>query len=145
MATHPSSSNEQQAAGIALVNALSHYLGVPLESKVLELGGDCTVQIDGYSDEPPVICEAYAHIGKLRGSQPDKVMSDALKLLFCEKLLHRKFRKISVFADEKARQYFTGFSWLARCLREHDIEVIVLQLDPASLNDIKRAQERQCR
>src|SRR4030042_3114559 len=134
MTRHPSSSNEQQAAGIALVIALSQHLGVPLESKVLDLGRDCTVQIDGYSDEPPVICEAYAHIGKLRGSQPDKVMSDALKLLFCEKLLHRKFRKILVFADDNAKHYFSGVKWQASCLREHSIEVIALRL-PAPLLD----------
>ena len=145
MAPHPSSSNEQQAAGIALVNALSHYLGIPLESKVLELGGDCTVQIDGYSDEPPVICEAWAHIGKLRGSQPDKVMADAFKLLFCEKLLSKKFRKILLFADDNVKQYFSGVNWQAKCLREHNIEVIALRLPAALLNKIEKAQERQYR
>jgi hypothetical protein len=145
MAPHPSSSNEQQAAGIALVNAFSHYLGVPLESKVLELGGDCTVQIDGYSDEPPVICEAWAHIGKLRGSQPDKVMADAFKLLFCEKLLRKKFRKILVFADDDVKQYFSSAKWQAKCLRKHNIEVITLRLPAALLNKIARAQERQYR
>jgi len=145
LVAHPSSSDEQQAAGIALVNALSRHLGVPVESKVLELGGDCTLQIDGYSGRPPVICEAWAHIGKLRGSQPDKVMSDAFKLLFCEKLLRRKFRKILVFADEKAKQYFAGTSWLATCLREYGIEIVTLQLHPVLLSKIERAQERQCR
>ena len=128
-----------------MVNALSHHLGVPLESRVLELDGHCTVQLDGYSDDPPVICQAWAHIGKPRGSQPDKVMSDAFKLLFCEKLLRRKFRKILVFADEKAKQYFAGTSWLASCLREYGVEIVTLQLHPVLLSKIERAQERQYR
>jgi hypothetical protein len=145
MAAHPSSSSEQQAVGIALVNALSHYLGVSLKSKVLELARDCTVQIDGYSDEPPVMCEAWAHIGIPKGSQPDKVMADAFKLLFCEKLLRKKFRKILVFADDKVKQYFSGVNWHANCLREHNIEVITLRLPAASLNRIEKAQERQYR
>jgi hypothetical protein len=145
MVLHPSSSNEQQEAGIVLVNALSDHLGIPLESKVLELGGDCTVQIDGYSDEPPVICEAWAHIGKPKGSQPDKVMADAFKLLFCEKCLCKKFRKILLFSDEVVRKHFSGSKWQAECLREHNIEVIALQLPVALLNKIKKAQERQYR
>ncbi len=145
MAPHPSSSNEQQAAGIALVNALSDHLGIALESKVLQLGDDCTIQIDGYSDEPPVVCEAWAHIGKLRGSQPDKVMADAFKLLFCEKLLRKKFRKILLFADDNAKRYFSGVNWQAKCLREHNIEVIALRLPAALLNKIAKAQERQYR
>jgi len=145
MVPHPSSSNEQQAAGIALVNALSDHLGIPLESKVLELGGHCIIQIDGYSDEPPVICEAWAHIGKPKGSQPDKVMADAFKLLFCEKHLCKKFRKILLFSDEVVRQYFSGKKWQAECLREHNIEVIALRLPVALLNKIEKAQERQYR
>jgi len=145
MGLHPSNSDEQQVAGIALVNALSRYLGIPLESKVLELGADTTVQIDGYSDEPPVMCEAWAHIGRPRGSQPDKVMSDAFKLLFCERLLHKKFRKILVFADDKVKQYFSGVNWQANCLREHHIEVITLRLPAALLNKVEKAQERQHR
>jgi hypothetical protein len=145
MVPHPSSSNEQRAAGIALVNALSDHLGITLESKVLELGGNCTIQIDGYSDEPPVICEAWAHIGKPKGSQPDKVMTDALKLLFCEKRLCKKFKKILLFSDEVAQHYFSGKSWQAESLREYDIEIITLQLPVARLNKIKKAQERQYR
>lgn len=145
MVPHPSSSNEQQAAGVVLVNALSDHLGIPLESKVLELGGDCTIQIDGYSDEPSVICEAWVHVGKPKGSQPDKVMADAFKLLFCEKRLCKKFRKILLFSDEVVLQYFSGNKWQAECLRERNIEVMALPLSVALLNKIEKAQERQYR
>ena len=145
MVPHPSSSNEQQAVGIALVNALSDHLGIPLESKVLELGGDCSIQIDGYSDEPPVICEAWAHIGKPKGSQPDKVMADAFKLLFCEKYLCKKFRKILLFSDDIVRQYFSGKKWQAECLREYNIELRTVRLPDDLLQKVKMAQRRQRR
>lgn len=145
MGLHPSSSNEQQAAEIALVKALSAHLDIPLVSKVLELGSDCAMQIDGYSDEPPVICEVWAHIGKPKGSQPAKVMADAFKLLFCEKRLCKKFRKILLFSDEVVQQHFSGKKWQAECLREHNIEVIALQLPVTLLNKIEKAQKRQYR
>jgi hypothetical protein len=145
MVSHSSSSNEQQAAEIALVSALSDHLGIPLESKVLKLGGDCTIQIDGYSAEPPVICEAWAHIGKPKGSQPDKVMADAFKLLFCEKHLCKKFRKILLFSDDIVRQYFSGKKWQAECLREFNIELWVIRLPDDLLQNVEMAQRRQYR
>ncbi len=143
MASHPSASDEQQEAGVVLVNALSHNLGVALESKSLELKDGCWVQIDGYSCEPPIICEAWAHIGKPRGGQLDKVMSDALKLVFCEQQLGQKFKKILLFSDEVVGDYFSGGNWQARCLKEHGIEVIVLPLPGTLFKRVKDAQRRQ--
>ena len=144
MQTHPSNSNEQQEAGIALVNALSIYLHITLENKTLELSG-CTVQVDGYSDEPPVMCEAWAHIGKPKGSQPDKVIADAMKLLFCEKRLNKKFRKILLFSDEDAKNFFVGVKWQAAALRENGIELMTLDISNEILAKVKNAQERQRR
>ena len=144
MADHPSRSDEQRQAGAALVEALATYLGIPLQDKLLELDG-CSAQVDGYSEEPPVLCEAWAHVGKPKGSQPDKVMSDALKLLFCEGRLQRKFRKILLFSDESAQQYFTGGSWMAECLRAHEIETITLQLPSGLKAEVENAQRRQRR
>jgi hypothetical protein len=72
-------------------------------------------------------------------------MADAFKLLFCEKLLRKKFRKILLFADDNVRQYFSGVNWQPNCLREHNIEVITLRLPAALLNKVAKAQERQHR
>ena len=85
MTAHPSNSSAQKEAGKALIEALSSSLGVALKEKRLELGDDCIVEVDGYSDEPPTLCEAWVHYGSPRGSQFDKIMTDAFKLVFIEK------------------------------------------------------------
>ena len=145
MVSHPSASNEQQEAGVVLVSALADHLRIALDSKVLKFSDGCAVQIDGYSDDPPVLCEAWAHIGKPKGSQPDKVMSDLVKLLFCEERLGKKFRKILLFSDEVVSQHFSGNSWQAMCLRDHGIELMALPLPVDLLNKVSKAQERQHR
>jgi hypothetical protein len=142
---HPSSSNAQQEAESALVRALSSQLNIPLRRKVLELMGGCTVELDGYSENPSILCEAWSHIGKPRGSQPDKVMTDALKLVFCENRLNRKCRKILLFADEVAKKHFDGKSWQAECLREYEIELRVVQLPDDLQRNVESAQRRQRR
>jgi len=145
MASHPSSSNEQQKLGVLLVEALSNQLQISLEGKEIKFGDGCLVQIDGYSDDPPIICEAWAHVGKPKGSQPDKVMSDTIKMIFCEKRLGKKFRKILAFSDDVASRHFIGQSWQAAFLRENDIELVVLPLPSYLLNQVKEAQRRQYR
>jgi hypothetical protein len=143
MSNHPSRSSEQQQSGGSLVHLLSRELGVQLRSAILPLHDGCTVQIDGFSKARRLMCEAWSHMGRPRGSQPDKVMSDALKLIFCEKSLGGSFRKILVFADEAAAKPFIGNSWQAACLRQQGIEVQVLALPDDLVKQISDAQNRQ--
>lgn len=143
MPGHPSDSSEQQKAGFLLVDSVSKKLGVRLKTTRLELGQGCTVELDGYSEVPPILCEVWAHLGVPRGSQPDKIMSDALKLLFCERSLATTFRKIIVFADQAAASPFIGNGWKAACLKQHGIEIIVLNLSGTPARKVKEAQERQ--
>ncbi|MFC1937577.1 hypothetical protein ACFLWY_03350 [Chloroflexota bacterium] len=145
MSLHPSRSDEQQEAGRALINVLSSYLGVPLRGERLDFGDGCTVEIDGYSDDPPIFCEAYAHFGRLKGGQPDKVMTDAFKLVLAEKLLGKTYRKILLFSDEAVEKHFMGKGWQAYCLRYHDIEVIVLPLPDELSKRVQGARRRQHR
>lgn len=72
-------------------------------------------------------------------------MTDAFKLVLCEKLLHKKFRKILLFADDNAKQYFSGIKWQAKCLREYEIEIVALPLPFGLLNKVEKAQKRQYR
>ena len=145
MGVHPSSSSEQREGGMALIHALSSSLGVALKEKRLELGGGCTVEVDGYSDEPPILCEAWVHYGKPRGSQFDKIMTDGFKLVFIEKRKGKIYKKILLFCDEDAQKPFTGGSWQAQCLRDYGIGVEVYRLPKELEQRIKKARKRQYR
>ena len=146
MVTHPSSSSEQKEGGRALIRALSSSLGVAIiKEQRLELGDGCTVEVDGYSDEPPILCEAWVHYGKPRGSQFDKIMTDAFKLVFIEKRKGKIYKKILLFCDEDARNPFTGGSWQAQCLRDYGIEAKVYRLPKELEQRVKKARKRQYR
>ena len=145
MVSPPSSSSEQKEGGKALISALSSSLEVPLKEKRLKLGDACIVEVDGYSNEPPILCEAWVHYGTPRGSQFDKTMTDAFKLLFVEKRKGKVYKKILLFCDEDAQKPFTGASWQAQCLRDYGIGTEVNPLPKELELRVKRAQERQYR
>ncbi len=146
MVVHPSSSGEQKEAGIELIRALSSSLGVAIKENVqLDLGNGCTVEVDGYSDEPPILCEAWAHYGKPRGGQPHKIMTDAFKLVFTEKCKGKTYQKILLFCEEDSRKSFIKGSWQAQCLRVYDIKTEVYSLPTELECRVKKAQKRQYR
>jgi len=144
MLHHPSDSSEQRKAEIALIAGLSKELGVPLQKRELDLT-TCAIQIDGYSENPPIMCEAWAHRGKPKGGQPHKVLTDAFKLLFADAVLGKIHRKILVFADEAARKPFVEHGWQAQCLKHFGFETYVVSLPKEQLERIEKAQERQRR
>jgi hypothetical protein len=144
MANHPSNSRVQQEIGKELVNSFSSKLGVKLEEeRELLLGSACKVVIDGYSKDPPIICEAWVHCGKPKGGQPSKIMEDALKLLFTEKCLKKEHTKILLFCDEHSRKYFTGKSWQAKCLLGCGIKTEVYPLTEEQEQRLKEAKKLQ--
>lgn len=146
MIRNPSDSAEQRRMGTKLVSAFSSYSKVLLQQeKTLACGGSCTVEVDGYSANPPILCEAWAHYGKIKGSNPYKVMTDALKLIFAEKYLGKKYRKILLFSNEDARKPFVGTSWKAQFLRDYGIETKVFPLSRRQSKEVTEAQKRQDR
>ena len=145
MSVHPSDSSEQRRAGEVLIQALSSQLGIQLKEKILAMSNDCLVEIDGYSENPPILCEAWVHYGKPRGAQYNKIMKDAFKMLFVEKDQGKKYKKILLFCDEDAQKLFTERSWQAQCLRLHDIETKIHSLPKERETRIKKVQKRQFR
>jgi len=144
MANHPSNSRVQQEIGKELVNTFFSKLGAPLEQeKVFPLGNGCKVVIDGYSKDPPILCEVWVHCGKPKGGQPSKIMEDALRLLFIEKCLGKEHRKILLFCDEDSRNHFTRKSWYAKCLLDYGIETEVYPLTEEQEQRVKEAKKLQ--
>ncbi len=78
-----SSSLEQQ--NIEKYKTLNKQEGLDLRPTKLKLDKNTEVWLDGYDERNSAICEIYAHIGKLKGSQPDKIASDFLKMILVQK------------------------------------------------------------
>lgn len=70
-----------------MVKALGKRIGADLRPRKLPLAEGSYLALDGVSDAPFVLCEAWAHIGGLRGAQPNKVLTDGFKLAFASTIL----------------------------------------------------------
>ena len=141
----PGISQEQQEAENWLIDRLSKQLGVCLAKKRLYPIGRSWLELDGYSENPLIVCEAWAHIGVPKSAQKNKVMADALKLLYVQYFLKEKVRCILLFGDEQAASHFQHNSWNAKCLESHGIEVKIIRFTPKLKNKVLKAQERQKR
>jgi len=137
-------SAEQRAAEKVLLAALSEKLGVVLlPIELTPPDGLWALQVDGACDS--VLCEIYAHLGKLKPAQEHKVLHDAAKLRYAERLLGAPRRKLLVFADPLAAAPFLDKRWKAQALVADGIEVIVLDLPPELREQVRLAQIRQYR
>ncbi|MDQ6990310.1 MAG: hypothetical protein Q9M11_01085 [Mariprofundaceae bacterium] len=117
--------------------------GLNLTSQKMKLSNGASVELDGYDEEENAVCEIYARIGKLKGSQPDKVASDFLKMLLVEKDRGLAMRKIFCFASNEASSHLAGRSWLAHAARDFNIEIKTIQVPKKIEDAIKHAQVRQ--
>lgn len=70
---------------------------------------------------------------------------DAFKLLFANALVEGVGKRILLFGDHRAAAHFEGKSWMAQCLRKHDIMIQVMELPSELRTKVLRAQERQYR
>ena len=140
-----SDSSEQRAAEPLMVATLSKQIGVTLKPRPVDLPDGHAPHVDGVCDSPFVLCEAWAHQGRPKGSQPKKVMTDALKLLYIERVLERPARKILLFSDTDAAAPFQGDGWSAHALRAFDIEIHVVAIPDDIATSIRDAQDRQYR
>jgi hypothetical protein len=109
----------------------------------LALNESSSVQLDGIDEKNQVVCEIYARIGRLKGSQPDKVASDLLKLCLIEQLRGSAWRKILCFASPEAAKIVLGKSWLAAAAKHFGVEVHVVALPENERELLLAAQARQ--
>ncbi|MBL1121396.1 MAG: hypothetical protein D8M26_00735 [Ignavibacteriae bacterium] len=142
---HPSDSSVQQLAHKEILKLINENHNLKLASQKVLLD-NTLFQVDGYSAEPPILCEIYSRIGKMKVAQHNKISKDILKKLLIEKLSYRQFKKIIAFADEEAAQPFSeGESWYSKLKEKFDIEVIIIQIPVELKSSILEAQKRQYR
>ena len=137
-------SAEQREAETEMLAALSFDLGVEFKPQRFKIE-KTWLQVDGVSKEPPILCEAFAHHGALKSAQTRKVIADAFKLLFVERLHKGSARKILLFADEQAAACCRGGSWYSAAFNELGVEVRVVAVTPEMREKVRAAQTRQYR
>ena len=138
-------STTQREAEAVILAALGKQIGVALVPTRIILADKARVEVDGVSNDPPVLCEAWAHQGAPKSAQRNKVLTDALKLAFVGSLREARPRLILAFSDAAAAQPFRGQSWYAHALRELSIEIVVVEIPDDLRERIRQAQVRQYR
>lgn len=142
---NPSDSTEQQLAHKEILSLLNAKYQLKLESRKV-LINDTLFQVDGYSENPPILCEIYSRIGKMKVAQHNKIGKDILKMLLIEKMQNKTFRKIIAFADEEAASSFSGGeSWYSKLKDHFNIEILVIDIPSKLKESLLIAQKRQYR
>lgn len=142
---HPSDSTEQLLAHKEILSLLNEKYQLNLESRKV-LINDTLFQVDGYSENPPILCEIYSRIGKLKVAQTNKIGKDILKMLLIEKMQNKTFRKIIAFADEETAHCFSGGeSWYSKLKDNFNIEILVIAIPSDLKESLINAQKRQYR
>lgn len=144
--SHKSSSHVQMKAEDLIFHRVEKLLGIELDhNRKIYLADNAFtyIQPDFYSEEDNIIGEIFAHIGKPKKAQDNKIANDILKMLLLEKITEKKFRKIIVVCDEAEKKKLQGQSALAESIRQFGIEITFIEIDNDIRNQIIEAQEQQ--
>ena len=141
-----SSSIEQLRAEEKIFELVEKALEIQLEKnpKLYLANNEYTyIQPDFYSAECCIVGEIFAHIGKPKKAQDNKIANDILKMLLLEKIAGKHYRKIIVVCDELEEKKLKGSSALSESIRQFGIEILYIQIDEQLRQEIINAQERQ--
>ena len=141
-----SSSMEQMHAEEKIFALVEKTLNVRFEKnpKLYLSNNEYTyIQPDFYSSEHLIIGEIFAHIGKPKKAQDNKIANDILKMLLLDKISGKQYRKIIVVCDKEEEKKLRGASALSESIRQFQIEILYIQIDEKLREEILKAQERQ--
>ncbi len=140
--TNKGNSDEQRKAEEWMINEFFNRHKVKLSKRKFNLENGSWIELDGYCESPSTLCEAWSHIGTPKSAQKDKVMTDALKLIYLNMHIKENSKLYLLFADNEAAAHFKGKTWMAQCL---NIIVEIIELPPELREEVKSAQKRQYR
>ena len=146
MDMHKSSSHIQIQAEEMMFSKIEHLFEIKFEKNKKIYLADNTytyMQPDFYSEEFSIVGEIFAHIGKPKKAQDNKISNDILKMLLLDKISGKQYRKIIAVCDKKEMKKLMGQSVLAESIRQFGVEVILVELDEDMRNKILKAQETQ--
>ena len=144
-----SRSDVQQIAEELMIGEFSRQVGRELVKATIPIG-KANVTVDGfYKDTHRVtLVKAWAHVGKAKAAQRNKVLSDMLKLALVASVLRRSYPSLIVesylvFADSAAAKVVSGMGWASVAANEFGIGTQVITLSEDVINTIKEAQRKQ--
>ena len=146
MDMHKSSSHIQIQAEEMMFSKIEHLFEIKFEKNKKIYLADNTytyIQPDFYSEEFSIVGEIFAHIGKPKKAQDNKISNDILKMLLLDKISGKQYRKIIAVCDKKEMKKLMGQSVLAESIRQFGVEVILVELDEDMRTKILKAQEIQ--
>lgn len=138
-----SNSIEQQKAEYYIYKEVKKMLGVNIKKNQKIYVGSTYIEPDFYSENDHIIGEIFAHIGKPKSGQNRKVAQDILKMLLLEKIKGVPYKKMIAVCDQEEIKKLKGDSMIAECIRQFDIEVIMIEIESDLRNLLMEAQERQ--
>jgi hypothetical protein len=144
--SHKSSSHVQMQAENVIFQKVQELLNIKFErNKKLYLADNAFtyMQPDFYSEEHCVVGEIFAHIGKPKKAQDNKIANDVLKMLLLERVTGKQHRKILVVCDVAEKKKLQGQSVLAESIRQFNVEVMHIEIDEDTHRQILAAQELQ--
>lgn len=144
--SYKSSAHVQMQVEELLFHKVEDLLTVSLEkNKKIFLADNAFtyIQPDFYSEDESIIGEIFAHIGKPKKAQDNKIANDILKMLLLEKKTNKKYRKFIVVCDEEEQKKLQGLSALAESIRQFGVEILYIEIDENTRNQIIEAQKLQ--
>lgn len=139
-------SAEQRKTETTMLELLGREMGVAFAKHRLVSDGGAAVEVDGISQNPPILVEAFAHQGSLKVGQKHKVTNDAFKLTWAGSTLLPGARKILLFSDEAAAAPFRSKrTWSGAATAHFGVEIRVITLPEEVRSAVLRAQARQFR
>ena len=93
--------------------------------------------------EQGVVGEIFAHIGRPKKAQDNKIANDILKMLLLQEKKGRMYKKVIVVCDQAEMKKLKGKSVLAESIRQFGIEVLYVEIGEDLQKQILKAQELQ--
>jgi hypothetical protein len=141
----PGDSAVQRAAEVAILRIAEGTLQTTLQPRRLLLADGIRIEVDGVSDDPPILCEVWAHQGPAKTAQVHKVLHDALKLFVAGSAMQPSPRLVLILSDLAAAKRFHGKTWYAYALATLNVELHVVAIPQELRDEIMQAQLRQYR
>jgi len=126
-----------------MLAALAKLYGLDFERRPTDSARLGKLKPDAIDWKKRVLVEVYARVGPLKGAQPNKIKGDMLKLLFVERLLGGRWKKIICLGDNEAAKALRGNSWVCAAAKEFGISVEVVEHSATTMRVILAAQLRQ--
>lgn len=111
--------------------------------KLVISGTDTYICPDFYSSKGNIIGEIHTHLGRLKGSQTDKIASDILKMLLWEKVTGKEYKKYIYVCNNEELAQLQGKSALAVAIRQYGIRLRLYELGEDDAKKLESAMRRQ--